>query len=317
MASTQLICRIRVNKANDCNGSTEQLEHSAVFDIKDCAEMGIQLRTQWAREVVNHFGVIHNAIQPWDFLARLDGSVKLLPVPASEGEVYSARFQISPGTLRELDHHEKVKRVERFAMASLLYEILSGTKPFEKLTDDEVQHRFSNAVFSDDASFLSHFLIIYSGWSQEFSQELNKRDMSWRLVEARVIYIFSSSTKYQHFTINYKLRQSTPSPHWHSSNWFYSFCCIIFGGVCTWCRWVHCSETGNRLCCCSLASVDWSRWSWQSLCLVSECSNGRNGREWYSSCGCCWCGIDQSGECSETNRYIQESLPYGKKMTQI
>lgn len=51
-----------------------------------------------------------------------------------ESGVYPVRFQIPPGTLRELDHHEKVRRAERFAMASLLYEILSGTKPFEELT---------------------------------------------------------------------------------------------------------------------------------------------------------------------------------------
>ena len=178
MSPAKLICRIRVDKANDCNGSTEQLEHSAVFDIKDCSEAGIELRTQWAREVVNHFGVIHNAIQPWDFLARLDGSVKLLPVSAPEGEVYPVRFQIPPVTISELDHHEKIRRAERFAMASLLYEILSGTKPFEELTDDEVQHRFSNAVFPDNANSLPHSLIIYSGWSEEFSQQLNKRGMS-------------------------------------------------------------------------------------------------------------------------------------------
>ena len=139
MAHTQLICRIRMDKVNDCYGSTEQLEHSAVFDIKDCSETRIELRTQWAREVVNHFEVIHNAIQPWNFLARLDGSVKLLPMLTSEGECYPTRFQIPSDTIRELDHHETIKRVEGFAMASLLYEILSGRKSFEESTDDEVQ----------------------------------------------------------------------------------------------------------------------------------------------------------------------------------
>lgn len=54
-------------------------------------------------------------------------------------------------------------------MASILYEILSGTKPFEELTDDEVQHRFSSAVFPDDAISLLNSLTIYSGWSEEFS----------------------------------------------------------------------------------------------------------------------------------------------------
>ena len=102
-------------------------------------------------------------------------------MPALEGEVYPARFQVPPDNIRELDHHEKVRRAERFTMASLLYEILSGTKPFEELTDNEVQHRFSNAVFPDDAISLPHSLIIYSGWSEEFSQELNKRGMLWHL----------------------------------------------------------------------------------------------------------------------------------------
>ena len=118
---------------------------------------------------VKYFGVIHDSIRPWDLLARLDGSFKPLLLSALEGAVYPARFQIPPGTIRELDPHEKVKRVERFAMASILYEILSGTKPFEELTDDEVQHRFNSAVFPDDAFSLLNSLTIYSGWSEESS----------------------------------------------------------------------------------------------------------------------------------------------------
>ncbi len=94
-----------------------------------------------------------------------------------EGKVYPARFQIPPGTIRGLDYHEKVRRAERFAIASLLYEIFSGTKPFEELTEDEVQYRFSNAVFPNNAICLPNSLIIYSGWSKEFSQELNKRGL--------------------------------------------------------------------------------------------------------------------------------------------
>ena len=175
MAPAQLTCRIRVNKAENYDADTEQPENSAVFDLKDCPEVGIEIRAQWAHEVVKYFGVVHNSIQPWDFLGRLDGSVKLLPMSAPEGEVYPARFQIPPGTTRELDHHEKVRRAERFAMASLLYEILSGTKPFEELTDEEVQHRFSNAVFPDNAISLPNSLVIYSGWSEEFSQALSNR----------------------------------------------------------------------------------------------------------------------------------------------
>ena len=53
-------------------------------------------------------------------------------------------------------------------MASLLYKILSSTKYFEELTDNKVQHRFSNTIFPDDAISLPYSLIIYSGWSKEF-----------------------------------------------------------------------------------------------------------------------------------------------------
>jgi hypothetical protein len=48
-----------------------------------------------------------------------------------------------------------------FAMASLLYEIMSGTELFKKLTDEEVQRRFKNGDFPDDATSLSNSLFIY------------------------------------------------------------------------------------------------------------------------------------------------------------
>lgn len=60
---------------------------------------------------------------------------------------YPARFQIPPRTLWGLDEEQKVKRAEMFAMASLLYEIFSGTQIFEGLSGDEVQDRFSNGEF--------------------------------------------------------------------------------------------------------------------------------------------------------------------------
>ena len=181
MAPAQLTCRIRVEKGETDDIRTGQLDTSTGSDLKDCPGVSIEIRTQWAREVMKYFGVIPDCIRPWDFIARLDGSVESLqpsaPLSAPGGTIYPARFQIPPGTIGDLDQHEMVKRVERFAMASLLYEILSGKKPFEELPDDEVQRRFSNAVFPDDAQALPNSLVIYSGWSEEFSQELSKRGM--------------------------------------------------------------------------------------------------------------------------------------------
>ena len=178
MAPAQLTCQIRVNKAENHDEDVDWPENSAVFDLKDCPEVGIEVRIRWASNVVKYFEVIHDSIRPWDFIGELDGSIRLLPSLSPTGDVYPARFQIPQETIRELDHHEKVRRAQMFAMASLLYEILSGKKPFEELTDDEVQYRFSNALFPDDAITLPNSLLVYSGWSEEFSQELNKRGTS-------------------------------------------------------------------------------------------------------------------------------------------
>ena len=175
MAPAQLTCRIRVSKAENHDADTERPGNSTVFDMKDCPEVGVEIRLRWVSEVVKYFEVMHDSLRPLDFIGNLDGSIKLLSTAGPEGDVYPARYQIPPETIRELDHHDQVRRTERFAMASLLYEILSGKKPFEELTDEEVQHRFSNATFPDDAVSLPKSLLLYSGWSEEFSQELNKR----------------------------------------------------------------------------------------------------------------------------------------------
>jgi len=90
-------------------------------------------------------------------------------------EGYPARFQIPPSTLQGLDYEEKVRRTEMFAMASLLYEIMTGRKPLEGLTDDEVRHRFVDGDFPSDAAALPNVLFIFSGWSAEFSQKLARR----------------------------------------------------------------------------------------------------------------------------------------------
>lgn len=179
MATAQLTCRIRVLKAENNNHEehiVEPQEHT-VCSLQDCSDVGIEIRTQWAHEVMKLFSEQHDHIRPWDLLAGLDGSVTPLTVPASVGEVYPARFQIPLSTINELDHDQKVKRAEMFAMASLLYEIISGTQPFEELADDEVQHRFSNGEFPDDAASLSCSLFIYSGWSEEFSEKLAVQGM--------------------------------------------------------------------------------------------------------------------------------------------
>lgn len=134
------------------------------------------------------FGGPYTSIRPWDLLAELDGSVSkvdgyvskldgAVEIPGSTGKAYPARFQIPASCLRDLEHSQRVRRIEMFAMASLLYEIMSGKQPFEGLTDEEVQDRFRNGDFPSDASSLPNSLFIYSGWSEEFSNELARQGM--------------------------------------------------------------------------------------------------------------------------------------------
>ena len=168
----------KVEYSDDDSG---QPQEAAILPLRDCPDIGSEIRTRWANEVMKHFeqtGEPHTSIHPRDFVAGLDGSVESLPVLGSEGALvdsYPTRFQIPASTLNGLDRDEKVRRTELFAMASLLYEIMTGREPLEGLTDEEVQHRFINGDFPDDAAALPNSLFILSGWSAEFSQELTRR----------------------------------------------------------------------------------------------------------------------------------------------
>lgn len=180
MAPVHLSCRIRVSKSDEEGADTTLFEEPDVFALKDLPDVETETRTKWAFEVMKYFGESQACLRSWDLLAKLDGSVESLAVPLSAGpssadKVYPARFQIPPSSLQGLDDEQKIPRAEKFAMASLVYEIMSGTPPFEGLTDNEVQRRFSNGDFPPDAASLPNSLFIYSGWSDEFSQALNKR----------------------------------------------------------------------------------------------------------------------------------------------
>ena len=183
MATSALTCQVRVKKAEDDVVNTVQPKEAAIFSLKDYPDIGIAIRILWVKEVMKHFGQTHerhDRIRPWDFVAKLDGSVESLTAPVLESDsskVYPTRFQIQLDTLCGLDHNEKVRRAEMFAMASLLYEIVSGKKPFEGLADDEVQQHFASGGFPNDAADLPCSLVILSGWSEEFSQEVKRRGM--------------------------------------------------------------------------------------------------------------------------------------------
>ncbi|KAL9064592.1 MAG: hypothetical protein Q9161_008769 [Pseudevernia consocians] len=214
MAFTELTCRIRVKKVEDNESDGEKPEEATFLPLGEYPDVGTEIRVRWANEVMKHFEQSekpHTSIRPWDFVAELDGSVQSLPMPGVEGDLiegYPTHFQIPPSALHSLDHGEKVKRAEMFAMASLLYETMTGRKPLEGLTDDVVQHRFMNGEFPDDAAALPNTLFILSGWSAEFSHELTRRGtvhlfvdvpqalLTLFIVEAQEVTLFERSKNY-------------------------------------------------------------------------------------------------------------------------
>ena len=320
MASTELTCRIRVKKVEDNDGDGDKPQEATFLPLGEYSDVGTEIRVRWANEVMKHFEQSekpHTSIRPWDFVAELDGSVQSLPMPGVEGDLiegYPTHFQIPPSTLHSLNHGEKVKRAEMFAMASLLYEIMTGRKPLEGLTDDAVRHRFMNGEFPDDAAALPNTLFIFSGWSAEFSHELTRRGTVYLFVDVSqaLLTLHSGSTRGHSFRTVEKLCQSPSSTHRSSSSRHYGFCFVILCGAYTRSCRLHCRGTSSRFCCRSLASVDGGGQSWQPFLLVSECGDGWMGCGRYPSCWCCWNGACKSGRSAGFDGDIQEGFPRAK-----
>jgi hypothetical protein len=144
-------------------GSDEDVpfaEKSARVCLKDCPKVAIETRLLWAQDIAKESlacSKLYDTIRPWEFILNLDGTVECLALPPSDNhhdKVYPARFRIPPHTLLQLDQQGKNKRSEMFALGSLLYEIISGKKPFEELSDDEVQLQFRNRDFPGDITSL-------------------------------------------------------------------------------------------------------------------------------------------------------------------
>ena len=201
-----------------------------------------------------------------------------------------------------------------FAMASLLYEIMTGRKPLEGLTDAAVQLRFMKGEFPDDAAALPNMLFILSGWSAEFSHELTRRGTVSLFADVLQAFltVHSGSTRHHPFPTFDKLCQSPSSAHWSSSSRRYCFRSIILCGARTRNGRLHCRGTCCRFCCRSLASVDGGGQSWQPFFLVSECGDGWMGRGRDPSCRCCWNGACKSGRSAGIDGDFQEGFPRAK-----
>ena len=116
-------------------------------------------------------------IRPISLLLNPHGKLFAEPIrmlvdkPAS----YPARYRIPPSTIRNLDLKEQVWRSEKFALGTLLYELLTSQRIFDDQSDNRIQDNYRRATtFPDLESFPALMqCIIYACWSAEFGHYIS------------------------------------------------------------------------------------------------------------------------------------------------
>lgn len=162
-------------------------DRAHLVNISAAPDVPQEVKARWIAAMTAHMWDAHgnwspeaSTIRPWKFIADLDGSVESLPpsdVVVVGGEersssgMYPAHYRIPPRSIVALSPREQIARQERFAFASLLYEIWLQRRPFAQLSDEEAQQRYANAEFPDHVTALpAHlFVLVLSNWSVEFA----------------------------------------------------------------------------------------------------------------------------------------------------
>ena len=168
-----VVCQIRI-KLSDGDD-----EEQTFTSLSEFTKLSTELKGKWIAGVANCIlgskaSDEHLSVRPWDLVLYLDGTVESLAVCQDAKEtstVYPVYYRIPPTTIADLCPQERIRRQERFAFASLLYEILFGKKIFQELPADEVQQHFSNGEFPSDVKGIPIPLLMpmLSCWSREFA----------------------------------------------------------------------------------------------------------------------------------------------------
>lgn len=93
--------------------------------------------------------------------------------PASQ---YPASFRIPPTTLVGLSDQDRNMRARRFAVGSLIYEIMTSEPLFTRLNESAIQENFERGIFPKVTEFPVGIAVGVLGfWSLEFAQELARQ----------------------------------------------------------------------------------------------------------------------------------------------
>lgn len=86
---------------------------------------------------------------------------------------YPYHYRIPPASISTLSQPDQTHRAEMFALATLFYEIGSGSPPYPNLPESEVQELYGKGEFPVEAEDLNDgFLVILAYWSKEFAGEI-------------------------------------------------------------------------------------------------------------------------------------------------
>lgn len=105
---------------------------------------------------------------------RLSTALKCPPYSISDfNSQYPARYRIPPSTIPDVHGDECKSRAERFAVASLVYQVMADKPPFADLNESIVQQNFENGIYPEETKEFPFdiALAMMSLWSQEFAQE--------------------------------------------------------------------------------------------------------------------------------------------------
>ncbi|KAF9883542.1 hypothetical protein FE257_003375 [Aspergillus nanangensis] len=160
------------------------------------------IRDQWignAIDAVNWihtYGVIHADISPRNFLVADDLSIKLCDFagsairdlrPLVEEE---DRYRISPWTPR-------TSETDLFALGCLIYEISTGSRPYEEIEDTEEVAKLYNAQRFPNIEGLKYQSIIYKCWTSQYTNvDLLRSDYSHCMSPEDDVALWESITAY-------------------------------------------------------------------------------------------------------------------------
>ena len=117
--------------------------------LSDYQESDLEVRKKWIKAVFEYIWTPESntdqmKIRPLNLLLHIDGSVESKPFPTGyevadrSNNTYPANYRIPPESIIGLSQREQIERKEMFAFGSLVYEIVSGKKPFEWFSADDV-----------------------------------------------------------------------------------------------------------------------------------------------------------------------------------